>query len=56
MLPGQEANSDNLGKFFDLQYNDGMLNVLVRLASTTYYFKIKKVLNYLFSGPIGRIS
>ena len=33
MAPGQEANGDNLWKCFDLQQNNGMLRVLIRIAS-----------------------
>ena len=33
MVPGKEANGDNLGKFFDLLYKNGMLSVLIRIAS-----------------------
>ena len=33
MPPGQEANSDNLGKSIDLLRNDCMLSVLIRIAS-----------------------
>ena len=33
MVPGQEANSDNLGKSFDFLYNNSMLSVLIRIAS-----------------------
>ena len=32
MEPGQEANSDNLGKLFFL-HNNCMLSVLIRIAS-----------------------
>ena len=32
MTPGQRANGDNLGFFFDLD-NNGMLSVLFRIAS-----------------------
>ena len=33
MVPGQEANSDNLGIFLDLLHNYCMLSVLIRIAS-----------------------
>ena len=33
MTPGQEANGDNLVIFFELLDNDGMLCVLIRIAS-----------------------
>ena len=33
MAPVQEANSDNLGKYFDFLHNDCMLNILIRIAS-----------------------
>ena len=33
MVPGQEANGDNLGRLFDLLYNNGMSSVLIRIAS-----------------------
>ena len=33
MVPGQEANGDNLGNFLDLLDNNGMLSVLIRIAS-----------------------
>ena len=33
MVPGQEANSDNLGIFLDFLHNDCMLSVLIRIAS-----------------------
>ena len=32
MVPGQEANGDNLGKYFPTN-NNGMLCVLIRIAS-----------------------
>ena len=33
MTPGQEANGDNLVFFFELLDNNGMLCVLIRIAS-----------------------
>ena len=33
MAPGQVANGDNYGNLFDLLRNDGMLCVLIRIAS-----------------------
>ena len=33
MVPGQEANGDNLGIIFYLLANDRMLSVLIRIAS-----------------------
>ena len=33
MAPGQEANSENLGEFFDFLHNNCMLSVLIRIAS-----------------------
>ena len=33
MVPGQEANSDNLGIFFYFIHNYCMLSVLIRIAS-----------------------
>ena len=33
MVPGQEANSDNLGKSFQFLHNNCMLSVLIRIAS-----------------------
>ena len=34
MVPDQEANGDNLGMFFlDLLYSNGMVSVLIRIAS-----------------------
>ena len=33
MAPGQEANGDNLGIFFNLLQNNGMLSVLIRITS-----------------------
>ena len=33
MVPGQEANSDNLGKSFDFLHNSCMSSVFVRIAS-----------------------
>ena len=33
MVPGQEANGDNLGSFVDLLYNNGMSSVLFKIAS-----------------------
>ena len=32
MTPGQEAIGDNLGIFFELLDNNGMLSVLIRIA------------------------
>ena len=32
MAQGQEANGDDLGIFFDLLRNNGMSNVLIRIA------------------------
>ena len=37
MAPGQEENVDNLGKSFYLLYNNGMLSVVVRIASLRRY-------------------
>ena len=34
MEQGQEANGDKLGNFFDLLYNNCMLGVLIRIASS----------------------
>ena len=61
MLPGHESNGENLGKiFFDLLYNNGMLNELIRIASITYKFMIKEEsfhkYMYVFSAAIGKIS
>ena len=33
MLPGQEANSVNLGIFLDFLHNNSMLSVVTRIAS-----------------------
>ena len=33
MMPGQEENGDKLGFFFYLLDNNGMLGVLIRIAS-----------------------
>ena len=33
MLAGQEANDDDLRKSVDLLYSNGMLSVLIRIAS-----------------------
>ena len=33
MTPGQEANDGNLGIFFDLLDDNGMLSVLIRITS-----------------------
>ena len=33
MTPGQEANDNNLGMFFDLFDNNGVLGEFVRIAS-----------------------
>ena len=33
MAPGYEANGDNIGNLFDLLHNNGMLSVLIRIAS-----------------------
>ena len=48
MALGQEANGNNLGKFFDLLNNNGMLCVLIRIAlmrqfcvHAPYHFMIK---------------
>ena len=35
MAPSQEANGDNIGSLSDLLYNNGMLRVLIRIASMT---------------------
>ena len=32
MMPGQEATGNNLGIFFNLPDNNGMLSVLIRIA------------------------
>ena len=40
MAPGWETNGDDLGRLFDLLYNNGMLSVLSRIASTIYNFMI----------------
>ena len=36
MVPGQEANSDNLGVLYFL-HNNCMLSVLIRIASSTQH-------------------
>ena len=36
MAPGQEANDDN-GNVFDLLHNNGMLRVLIRIASMSQF-------------------
>ena len=33
MAPGQETNGNIYGNVFDLQQNDGMLHVFIRIAS-----------------------
>ena len=33
MVPGLEANGDNLRKVFNILHNNGMLSVLIRIAS-----------------------
>ena len=33
MVPGQEANGEVKGSLFDLLYNNGILSVLIRIAS-----------------------
>ena len=33
MAPGQEVNGDDLGVFYDLRYNNGMLSALIRNTS-----------------------
>ena len=33
MMPGQEANDNNLGNFFDLLDNNGILSDSIRIAS-----------------------
>ena len=33
MAPGQEANGDNLEKYFQSSTDNGMLSVLIRIAS-----------------------
>ena len=37
MAPGQETNDHNLGTFFNLLDNNGMLRVLISLASTKWF-------------------
>ena len=37
MLPGQEANGNSLGKYFQSLYNNGMLCVLIRIASLSMH-------------------
>ena len=37
MLPDQEANGDNLGKSFDLLYNNGILSVLIRIPLMRHF-------------------
>ena len=37
MAPGQEANGSNLGKSFYLLYKNGMLGILIRIASMRQY-------------------
>ena len=32
---GQDANGNNLGTFFNLLYKNGMLSILIRIASMT---------------------
>ena len=47
MVPGQEANSENLGIVFGFLRNNCMLNVLIRIASMSmhniqFHYKIRK--------------
>ena len=47
MVPGQEANSDNLGIFLDFLHNNCMLSVideafLMRTHSIQFHDKIRK--------------
>ena len=47
MTPSQEANDDNLGNFFDLLDNNGMLSTLIRMAlmsthNIQFHYKIKQ--------------
>ena len=52
MTPGQEANADNSGNFFDLLNNNGMFSVLIRIyqvgsneyTQQTFHNKTRKVL------------
>ena len=37
MAPGQEENGDNLLNVFDLQQNNGMLRVVIRIASMSRF-------------------
>ena len=40
MVPGQETNGDNLGKsLFEILYNNGMMYVLIGIASTVKFIK-----------------
>ena len=37
MVPGQEANGDNLGKSLRSSHNNGMLSELIRIASMSQF-------------------
>ena len=52
MAPGQEANGDNLGKYFRTPTNNGMFCVLIRIALVRYHYCVadrKHFPKYLFS-------
>ena len=53
MAPGQEANSNNLGKSFHLLYNNGMLSeleeaILMSTHNIQFHHKIRKFPKYFF--------
>ena len=58
MAPVQEANSDNLGKFFDFLHNDCMMcphhnrldeAILISTHNIQFHDNIRKISKYLFS-------
>ena len=65
MAPDQEANVDNLGKSFWFLYTKIYVvcthknchdEAILMSARNIQFHEIKKILKYLFSGAIGRIS
>ena len=52
MVPGQEANSDNLGILFYFRHNNCMLSVLIRIASMRYVAILMSTHNIQFHDKI----
>ena len=51
MVPGKEANGDNLRSLFYLLYNNGMLSVHIRIASMRRFKCVNLTFNFMIKNP-----